>query len=422
MEGELSLHPFVPCRTQKLFNGVGLVQIMAMYFFPNPGHPLGTAWTLSPEPYHEHDVLGSDARYLGYSIEDACLEVPLVPFEEKENRAYILAKVSSLVGLFSHVFRLRRVADNSFSLAFLLQYHNYFVSEETCVHLPPSTPSCRPHLCPLLPLTSPSCPSPCSQLLVRRILRQDRPNDCRHLRRRLDRPREPSPGYACRGSHQPRQAQQGGVRSRGREEQGHDRDGQPRHLADVSTTLPPPISTLTSELGLTRSWRSLRIRRPYEGTRVASLFFPSFLFSKLTSSVSPLTLPRSTALCLGVPFINPVRDWNRDDPDNRDTWYSQHNGLHELSPPYVYHIVRPNPPSDSSLHSLFMLTLVPSSLLSPFPPPFQPPSCHPFCFSPTRLRSCSTITTNLLSPVPSRPPSPRPSRAATSSPGCDKRR
>jgi len=67
---------------------------MAMYFFPNPGHPLGTSWTLSPEPYHEAGALGSDARYLGYSIEDACMGVETVPFEERENRAYILAKVS----------------------------------------------------------------------------------------------------------------------------------------------------------------------------------------------------------------------------------------------------------------------------------------------------------------------------------------
>ena len=65
-----------------------------MYFFPNPAHPLGTSWTLSPEPYHMHGVLGSDARYVGYSIEDACLAVPVVPADKRENRAYVLAKVS----------------------------------------------------------------------------------------------------------------------------------------------------------------------------------------------------------------------------------------------------------------------------------------------------------------------------------------
>lgn len=66
---------------------------MSMYFFPNPAHPLGTGWTLSPEPYHMADVLGSDARYIGYSIEDACLDVPVVPLEQREPRAYVLAKV-----------------------------------------------------------------------------------------------------------------------------------------------------------------------------------------------------------------------------------------------------------------------------------------------------------------------------------------
>lgn len=64
-----------------------------MYFFPSEdSHPLGSKWILSPEPYHLSS-LDSDARYIGYSIEDACLPLDVVPIEARENRAYILAKV-----------------------------------------------------------------------------------------------------------------------------------------------------------------------------------------------------------------------------------------------------------------------------------------------------------------------------------------
>ncbi|KAJ7576979.1 hypothetical protein C8J56DRAFT_376899 [Mycena floridula] len=44
------------------------------------------------------------------------------------------------------------------------------------------------------------------------------------------------------------------------------------------------------------------------------------------------------ALCLGVPFINPVLHWNADDPDNPDGWLTQHDGLRHEKPPYVYHV------------------------------------------------------------------------------------
>ncbi len=33
------------------------------------------------------------------------------------------------------------------------------------------------------------------------------------------------------------------------------------------------------------------------------------------------------ALCLGVPFINPIHEWNKDFPDDRNHWNCQHNGL-----------------------------------------------------------------------------------------------
>lgn len=64
-----------------------------MYFFPSSdSHPLGSKWVLSPEPYYLSG-LDSEARYIGYSIEDACLPLNVVPAEQRVNRAYILAKV-----------------------------------------------------------------------------------------------------------------------------------------------------------------------------------------------------------------------------------------------------------------------------------------------------------------------------------------
>lgn len=46
------------------------------------------------------------------------------------------------------------------------------------------------------------------------------------------------------------------------------------------------------------------------------------------------------ALCLGVPFINPVRRWDRNNPKDRSKWESQHDALihYGLDEPYVYHV------------------------------------------------------------------------------------
>ncbi|KAF4588774.1 hypothetical protein EYR40_010329 [Pleurotus pulmonarius] len=46
------------------------------------------------------------------------------------------------------------------------------------------------------------------------------------------------------------------------------------------------------------------------------------------------------ALCMGVPFINPIFNWNRDDPLDRNSWETQHDGLKFQEPPYVYHVQR----------------------------------------------------------------------------------
>lgn len=44
------------------------------------------------------------------------------------------------------------------------------------------------------------------------------------------------------------------------------------------------------------------------------------------------------ALCVGVPFVNPIKNWDKDDPDNRAKWDSQHHALRWLDPPYVYNV------------------------------------------------------------------------------------
>lgn len=52
----------------------------------------------------------------------------------------------------------------------------------------------------------------------------------------------------------------------------------------------------------------------------------------------PLSPTPYDALCLGVPFINPIVSWSPDEPEDRTRWVSQHDGLVDLDPPYVYHV------------------------------------------------------------------------------------
>ncbi|KAF7356321.1 hypothetical protein MVEN_00964400 [Mycena venus] len=44
------------------------------------------------------------------------------------------------------------------------------------------------------------------------------------------------------------------------------------------------------------------------------------------------------ALCLGVPFVNPVKRWDPKNPDDRTKWQTQHDQLRHLSAPYVYNV------------------------------------------------------------------------------------
>ncbi|WOO84839.1 uncharacterized protein LOC62_06G008356 [Vanrija pseudolonga] len=48
------------------------------------------------------------------------------------------------------------------------------------------------------------------------------------------------------------------------------------------------------------------------------------------------------ALCMGVPFINPIKKWKEEEPFNREHWELQHDALRDLDAPYVYHVFKGN--------------------------------------------------------------------------------
>nr|GAT58765.1 predicted protein [Mycena chlorophos] len=53
--------------------------------------------------------------------------------------------------------------------------------------------------------------------------------------------------------------------------------------------------------------------------------------------------PRSTysvleAMCLGVPFLNPVKQWDPNNPSDRSQWIAQNPELITVDPPYVYNV------------------------------------------------------------------------------------
>ncbi|KZP07285.1 hypothetical protein FIBSPDRAFT_875686 [Athelia psychrophila] len=54
---------------------------------------------------------------------------------------------------------------------------------------------------------------------------------------------------------------------------------------------------------------------------------------------NPITSPTPyDALCLGVPFINPILFWDSENPADRSHWWTQHAPLSRLDPPYVYNV------------------------------------------------------------------------------------
>ncbi|KAJ7633212.1 hypothetical protein FB45DRAFT_832693 [Roridomyces roridus] len=71
-------------------------------------------------------------------------------------------------------------------------------------------------------------------------------------------------------------------------------------------------------------------------------FFQTIAESAILIGVGmPWTSPTPyDALCLGVPFLNPISDWDHDDPTNRDKWSGQQGLLKDMNPPYVYNVFK----------------------------------------------------------------------------------
>ncbi|KZW03791.1 hypothetical protein EXIGLDRAFT_3583 [Exidia glandulosa HHB12029] len=74
----------------------------------------------------------------------------------------------------------------------------------------------------------------------------------------------------------------------------------------------------------------------------ADEFYREVAFSKLLLGIGspPLSPSPYDALCLGVPFLNPVMRWDKNNPENRTAWWTQHDGFKYEQEPYVYHVLK----------------------------------------------------------------------------------
>ncbi|KAJ7754375.1 hypothetical protein DFH07DRAFT_502101 [Mycena maculata] len=78
------------------------------------------------------------------------------------------------------------------------------------------------------------------------------------------------------------------------------------------------------------------------GFMSAPQFYATLAESRVLVGVGvPFTSPTPwEALCLGVPFINPIHHWSADAPLDKTHWVSQHAALKHLDPPYVYNVFK----------------------------------------------------------------------------------
>lgn len=207
-------------QTSEFPQGIPLWKMFGLHFWENTDeHPLGAQWTLSPEPYAtfpstrqaEHNM------YLGYSVEAYCGDV--VPVEERDHRAYILAKEKGYFEPPQFAFSDHVFADLKRDLGV------DFVA-----------------------------------------------------------------GIGKKGSA----------------------------LPDAGVTNLGFMSVPDFRTALGRSKVLVGVGRP---------------------RLSPTPYD---ALCMGVPFINAILDWNRKKPDDQTAWYSQHEGLINVGEPYVYNVKQGN--------------------------------------------------------------------------------
>ena len=79
--------------TDKNPTGIPSWKLFTFNFWPHNAHPLGSPWNLSPEDYSGADH--GNSSYLGYSVEELCRTRPFIPHSEREDKAYVLAKLLS---------------------------------------------------------------------------------------------------------------------------------------------------------------------------------------------------------------------------------------------------------------------------------------------------------------------------------------
>ncbi|KAJ3386351.1 hypothetical protein HDU84_001592 [Entophlyctis sp. JEL0112] len=187
-------------------------KMMAPVFWPGCDHPLGDEWCIVPENYHSWEQFTHNT-YVGYSIEKACTKIPYVPWSERQNRTFILAKqVQYFLDLHVNltVFDTLSSAERKYPIKFYTTYEN-----NTNVTIPGVT-----------------------------------------------------------------------------------------NLAWL------PRQRFMTELSLSKALIGLGNPR-----------------------ISPSPWD---ALCLGVPFFNPILGWDKTRPYDRSKWHTQHDGVKYLMPPYVY--------------------------------------------------------------------------------------
>ncbi|KAJ7611389.1 hypothetical protein DFH06DRAFT_1373655 [Mycena polygramma] len=74
-------------------------------------------------------------------------------------------------------------------------------------------------------------------------------------------------------------------------------------------------------------------------------FYEMLAESRVLVGIAIISSPTPyEALCLGVPFINPIRRWDEDNPTDRTRWMAQHPTLKQLDPPYVYNVFQGDKP------------------------------------------------------------------------------
>ncbi|KIJ96983.1 hypothetical protein K443DRAFT_681885 [Laccaria amethystina LaAM-08-1] len=99
--------------------GIPAWKIFGFEFFPSHGHHIGASlmkgkWILSANPDDlYHGEAPSPIQYLGYSIEEACISIPVIPLSERADQVWMLMKQINYV--YNDDFAWNR---SYFSLAF----------------------------------------------------------------------------------------------------------------------------------------------------------------------------------------------------------------------------------------------------------------------------------------------------------------